>query len=253
VTVNAVQSHLYDHYRSQVAAEQSKLRWQCPHCDATGREADRQHGVEASKRHLFDHVASLVEPGVHVADDIGRTGSVLVLTPAAADGADEARIHLHAPCDILVFVTTQPAARLRLLGEHLTSWPTHTVIVTTKPEPLAGLDGIDTRSIPLELVRLGGTLGLQDLRTSISAVVEHQERLAGKISVGFDILPEVLRTFELETVFRFLHVLTRRLAEADALSQFHVDPTAESESTLTVLEELLDLSIDATGNAFTTL
>lgn len=252
-TTDAVQSHIFAHHRSQIAREQTQFRWRCPYCDASGQNTDKERGIRSFKRHLFEHVEPLFESGVHVGDDVGGTGSVLVLAPPESDGADRARVHLHSPCDVVVFVTTNPARRLRLLDDHLQAWPAWTVVLTTTSDPFAGLEGIDVEHIPLEIVKLDKALSLQGLGQTISSVVAEQEKADGKLSVEFDVLSEIVQKSDVQTVFKFLHLLTSRLDDADALSQFYADPTAQSESTMNVLRELFDLTIDATGDAFTTV
>jgi hypothetical protein len=82
-------------------------------------------------------------------------------------------------------------------------------------------------------------------------VLDEQDTTQAKLSVEFDILSEIVQKFQVQTVFRFLHVLSKRLERSGALSHYYVDSNRQSASTLTVLEELFDLSITAEGNAFT--
>ena len=250
-TVTDVGTHMLSHHRNRISDDELQISWSCPYCETTGRETDRDDGIQAFKRHLFDHVEPLLESGVHVAEDINGSGSVAVLGPLESDGVNNARVHFHSPCDIVVFVTTDPVERLRLLDRTLQSWPAWTVVITTKEEPLAGLTDIDPAVIPLEVVSLQKSLGLRDLGETISSVVAQQEAAAGKLSVEFDILPEIIETFDLQTVFKFLHTLDARLREASALSHYYVDPRAQSESTVNVVGEVFDMRLDATGETFT--
>ncbi len=253
VTSAAIESHMYDHHRSQLSKLEMQIRWECPYCDAAGQGTTAERTVRSFKQHLRDHVEPLVESGIHVADSIDGSGTVLVLAPSGSDGADRARIHLHSASDIVIFVTRSPELRLRLLSERFQSWPAWTVVITTGSEPLAGLDGIDQTQVPLEIVQLDSGLGLQQLGQTVATVVGDQENSAGKLSVEFDILPELIEKFDLQTVFKFLHVLSGRLSEADALAQFYTDPSGQSESTINVLQSLFDLTIDASGDTFTSV
>lgn len=250
-TVETVQSHMLDHHRGNLSQAEFQLRWECPYCDASGQSHDQSAGVQQFKRHLYDHVEPLMESSVHVADDIDGTGSVLVKAPTDSAGADNARIHFLAPCDIVLFVTTNPARRVELLAQRLDEWPAWTIVLTTKTNPLAGVEGIDIGNVPLEVVQLDGTLGLRDLGETISRVLDEQDTTQAKLSVEFDILSEIVQKFQVQTVFRFLHVLSKRLERSGALSHYYVDSNRQSASTLNVLEELFDLSITAEGNAFT--
>lgn len=249
-TVEAVQSHLLDHHRHRLARREFQISWECPFCEKEGRNHEESEGVQQFKRHLFEHVEPLLESGTHVADDVDGTGSILVRAPLQSDGADNARVHFLSPGDIVFFVTTTPAERIRLLRERLQEWPAWTIILTTKENPLAGVEGIDLASAPLEVVRLDRRLGLSDLGETISRVLAEQETTSGKVSVEFDILSEIIEKFELQTVFKFLHLLSQRFENVNALSHYYVDPTARSTSTVNVLEELFDLSMTADGQTF---
>jgi rubredoxin len=248
--VDAVESHLLDHHRGKLTNRDFRISWECPYCETTGQSHDESDGIARFRSHLFDHVEPLLESGVHVADDVGGTGSILVRSQAGSAGADNARIHFLSPGNIVLFVTTNPAQRIRLLDEQLDEWPAWTILVTTKDDPLAGVTGVDLSEKPLEVVRLDGRLGLSDLGETISRVLDEQEHSDGKISLEFDILSEIVEKFDLQTVFKFLHVFAERCASADALAHYYVNPRARSESTLNVLDEVFDLTITAREETF---
>ncbi|MFB6102210.1 MAG: hypothetical protein ABEJ73_06550 [Haloplanus sp.] len=248
--VGAAKPHILDHHRQRLTKQDFRVRWDCPYCDSSGQHHDQTDGVEEFKRHLFGHVESLVESGVHVADAIDGTGSILVRAPPGSAGADNARIHFLSPGDIVLFVTVAPAERLRLLYEELHEWPAQVVVLTTKSGVLDDIPGIDFDELSLEIVRLDGRLGLSGLGETMSRVLEEYEATDGKIAVEFDILSELVGKFDLQTVFKFLHVLGKRFDRADALAHYHVDPRAQSESTINVLEQSFDLSITAHDQRF---
>jgi hypothetical protein len=248
--VDAVESHVLDHHRQRVTKQDFRVRWDCPYCESSGQYHDQDEGVGEFKRHLFDHVKSLVESGVHVADDIDGTGNVLVRSPRGSTASDNARVHFLSPGDIVVFVTTTPGQRLRLLHEELHEWPAQTVILTTKSDVLGSVSGIDFSDVPLEIVQLDGRLGLSGLGETLSRVIEEYETAAGKIAVEIDILSELVEKFDLQTVFKFLHLLGERIEQAEALTHYHVDSRSRSESTINVLDQLFDLSITAQDQRF---
>ena len=53
---------------------------------------------------------------------------------------------------------------------------------------------------------------------------------------------------DLERLFRFLHVLTFRVEEADTTAHYHLDPAAYGEADLEILEELFDLTVRYDGD-----
>jgi hypothetical protein len=59
-------------------------------------------------------------------------------------------------------------------------------------------------------------------------------------SLCFDSVTALLQYVEFETAYRFLHVLSGRVAAAGAVGHFHVDPAAHDEQTLATLRTLFD-------------
>ena len=62
--------------------------------------------------------------------------------------------------------------------------------------------------------------------------------------MAFYSLSTLLMYAELETVFRFLHVLTGRIDSIDGMGAFAIDPTTHEESTVNTLKQLFDGMIE---------
>jgi len=248
-----IQSHVVGHHREAIERDDFRLAWECPYCDRAEHTHDEAAGRRGFAEHLYSHVESLVEEGTHVAEAIGGSGDVLVVSPLESTGADNARIHFVSACDVAIVVTTNPAARLRLLAERLEELPAWTVVLTTEESSLADIEEPDLSSLPVEVVALDGSLGLSGLGETLSRVVDEHESADARLTVEFDILSELLSEFSLQQVFKFLHVLSARLADADALAHYYLDPDAESESTMNMLRELFDLAIEPSETVFTTV
>jgi hypothetical protein len=238
-------THLLGHHRERVTKQDFRIRWSCPWCERSGQYHDHDDGVEQFERHLFDHVESAVESGIHVADEVGRTGGVLVRAPRESAGIENARVHLLSPADIVLFVTTAPAERIRLIEDKFREWPTRTIVLTTTPDPLGDVTDVDLSEVSLEVVRLDSRLGLSEVGETISRVLGEYEDAGEKIAVEFGILPELVEKFDLQTVFKFLHVLDTRFEQAGVLSLFHIDPRTQSQSTINILGQAFDLSVAA--------
>jgi rubredoxin len=249
-TAEAAKSHLIKHYEGNIRTEDFGVAWSCPYCETEQRGHDKEQMIQAFKDHLFGHVEPLLESGVHVADDIGRTGNILVNAPLESTGADNARIHFLAPADVCLFVTTNPKRRIELLDEELSEWPAWSIIITTKSQPMAGIDGIDFSTVPLEVVQLNKSLGLSSLGETVARVLDENESTSGKISMEIDILPEIIAKFELQDVFNFLHLFTSRSERAGALSHYYFNPETQSESTVNILDQVFDMQINANGSVF---
>lgn len=250
-TVRAGKSHLVSHYQDNVSKSSFGLQWTCPYCDREDQVQDPAQGIDRFKQHLFSHAESLIESGVHVANDVGGTGSILVLSALEGTGANNARKHFLSAGDIMVFVTTQPARRIRMVREELGELPSWTVIVTTQTNPLAELSGADPETLPVDVLKLDGTGNLATLGQMVSHVLDDHKQAAGKISFEFDILSELIAKFDVQQVFKFLHVLTARLEEANALSHFYANPSVQEEATVNVLTQVFDLQLAADGRVFT--
>jgi hypothetical protein len=243
----AAKSHLLTHYTENIRREDARLGWACPHCGTTDGHQDRDRAVTEFKRHLFDHAEVDLAADVHLADEFGGTGSVLVKAPLESTGADSARVHLLTPTDVYVFVTQDPTDRLRLIMDKLPEWPTHTVVITTTSRPLSDIDSVDLETASIEVVQLTKRLGLSRLRETIGAVLDEHEATGGKISLEFDILSEILRTFDLREAVQFLYAFTKQCARSDVLSHYYLDPKSQSTSVINVVEDVFDVRVEAEG------
>lgn len=252
-TADAIKSHLLDHYRNKLTKEDFRVSWTCPYCSQASQGYDADESVERFTDHLFEHVTSFLESGKHVAETINGAGDVLVLAPVESAGADNARVHFTAPAEVALFVTTNPARRVRLLDDQLNSWPAWTTILTTKSQPFADVTDIDLQSAPLDVAILDKGVSMTELGETISRVLDEQGTDNTRVTVGFDILSELLQLFDTRTVFKFVHVLNARLENMDALTHYYLDPSSQPPSTVNVLKELFDLKIRADGSVFTTV
>ncbi|RQG96989.1 DUF7504 family protein [Natrarchaeobius chitinivorans] len=243
---DTVQDHLLDHHRQRLSKEGFQVSWSCPYCDSTGIDHDKATALQTFRSHLFGHAKQATKTGARVSDEIGGTGNVLVLSAPESTGADTARAHFLSPDDVAILVTMNVSKRLHLLNRRLQEWPKRTIVVTTSGDPLANLDDLDVSGIPLEVVQLDKGLGLAGLGETISRVIAEHNGPDVDVSVEFDVLSEIIDTFELERVFRFIHLLNSRIESANALSHYYCNPEARSKPTINLIGELFDLTITAT-------
>lgn len=248
----AVKSHLLDHAASHLRRDDVRTAWRCPHCGTEGETygSDGDAAVESFTSHLFGHVESRLETGVHIAEAVGGTGDILVTAPFDGEAVANARAHFLAYGDAAVVVTANPAARLRLLDRKLSSWPASTTLVTTATDPLADVD-VDPSARSVDVVTLDGRPDLSGVGQTLSRTLQSRSEPGRTLSVEFDILPELLDKFELRTVFRFLHLLSSRLERLEALAHYYLDPRRIRRASRNVLEGVFDLSIEAEGPVFT--
>lgn len=245
-----IKSHLFEHSQDNLSHEDPGVSWECPYCDRSEISYDEEKTTQNFKNHLFEHEDQFIESGTHVADDIDRAGNILVKGPTGSPGIDNARTHFLAVGDIVILITTDPGARLRLLREELGSWPALTVVLTTKDNPAEDIAGLDISNVPIEIVKLSKQLGLSKLGKTISQVLEDNGNSEGKMVVEFDILSEIITKFGEKPSFKFLQILTNQFESADAIAYYPLDPETVDESTISLINESFDLRIRATETNF---
>ena len=97
-------------------------------------------------------------------------------------------------------------------------------------------DRVEYVSSPADLTGIG--IGVSEqLRRFAHSDVE-------RTRVAFYSLSTLLMYADLETVFRFLHVLTGRVDSIDGIGVFAIDPTTHDESTINTLKQLFDGMIE---------
>lgn len=60
----------------------------------------------------------------------------------------------------------------------------------------------------------------------------------------YDSLTTALQYVDLQTLYKFLHVLTGRFETVDAVAHFHLDPAAHDDATVNTLKSLFDAVVE---------
>lgn len=246
----AAGSHLLEHHSGRISKADFRLRWTCPYCESGGKAHEERTALEEFEHHLCGHAMEAIEANAHMAAPIGHSGNVLVNAPVESAAADNARVHFLAGSDLAIVVTTHPKARIRLLSDRLERWPDRTVVVTTKRRPLDGGLEFDLSSAPLELVELDRRLGPRELGETISRIVDAHHTPAETVSVEFDILSDIVRSFELRRSYDFVTMLSKRLEEVGALTHFYAAERPQLSSAFNVLDGTIDLKLDVESRVF---
>ncbi len=71
--------------------------------------------------------------------------------------------------------------------------------------------------------------------------------------IAMDSLSTLLMYADLQTVFRFMHVLTSRIEDADAIGLFVIESTAHDAETMNTLKQLFDGIVHVTDEGSVTL
>ncbi len=248
----AAGAHLFEHHAGRVRKADFRRQWACPYCDTSGTAHDEGAVVDAFERHLREHAVGEIEAGAHIADEIGRNGNVLFSVPPESNAADDARVHFVSGSDLAIVVTKSPKERLRLFHRRLGGWPDRTVVVTTQRRPLAGSFDIDLSDAPVELVELDRRLGPRGLGETVSRVIDAHRAPGQRVSVGIDVLYDIVDASDLRTSYEFVDMLSSRLREVSAIAHIYMAPRPQLSSVLNVLEGRIDLRVGTDSDVFVT-
>jgi len=103
-------------------------------------------------------------------------------------------------------------------------------------------DDIGQDDVDVTVNRLSSPENLTKLGVRVTeSLDELVDNVKGRQTVVcFDSVTALLQYVELDQAFRFFHVVTDRLADADAMAHFHMDPGAHDDETIETLKSLFD-------------
>lgn len=196
----------------------------------------------------------MAEPAA-LRDAVGPGDNVLVLAPAIGSREAEACGALlgWGPPDSVAYVgvtfTRAAATRLDVWLERVSeTLPARTVIVGV--DALQPADGArPAAAADWELATVTDPADLTGIGMRVSDVLSDWRDLEAQLVACVHSLTTLLQYTTTARVFRFLHVLTARLAAVDAVSHFHLDPDAHERRTVSRLEQLFDAVAEADETA----
>lgn len=94
---------------------------------------------------------------------------------------------------------------------------------------------VETLSSPGDLTGLG---------IKLSEILKEWTGDGSEITACFDSLTALLQYADLQTIYKFLHVLTGRFEAADVTAHFHLDPDACDQQTVSTLTSLFDTVVE---------
>jgi len=212
-----------------------------------------QAGVLSGRQEILTVGRKMRTVSHDIPDSFEPGDSLLVLAPSfatsdpktcsgllARDGVGESHV-------LCVTFTRSPE-------DHLVNWRRHGNL----PERASFVD-VDASARSMDAFeKSGGDIGQDDVDVTVSGISspENLTRLGVRVTncleeladdvedrqivVCFDSITALLQYVELDQAFRFLHVVTERLADADAVAHFHVDPGAHDDETIETLRSLFD-------------
>ena len=110
----------------------------------------------------------------------------------------------------------------------------------TAPKSVGGGVTIEPVADPGDLTSLG---------IRISGFLADWEDGDNRIALCFHSLTPLLQYVDVQRLFRFLHVLTGRVAAVDGVAHFHIDPTAHDDRTINTIKTLFNAVVEVTDDA----
>ncbi|MFB6118920.1 hypothetical protein [Halosegnis sp.] len=107
----------------------------------------------------------------------------------------------------------------------------------------AGVGGVGAKegNADISIAPVSSPGDLTGLGIKLSQCLSAWESATQPTIVAVDSLTTLLQFADLERVFRFVHVLAGRVANADAVGYFHLDPAAHDERAAATLQGPLDV------------
>ena len=187
-----------------------------------------------------DSVGELIERPSGV--DLEGASNVLVLVTSLGDTARESYYEMLLPdepseVDVLaVDYRRTPDQYLDEWKRYVDGQPRRCGIVRVDESTRS--DGDETEVGPGAVAAVESPTDLTGLGIKVGSYLENYG--SSDTIVTYDSLTMLLQYVELERAFRFLHVLTNRVQDADAVAHYHMDPKAHDEQVMATLSSLFD-------------
>ncbi|MFB6163899.1 MAG: hypothetical protein ABEJ31_01960 [Haloarculaceae archaeon] len=208
------------------------------HVQASDREGGES--VTHSRERVADReLTPLPERGnvLLLAPSIGRSERAACMDLCSRHALDRTKL-------VHVLFMESAAERYRAVERRLRGHPAESAVLVVGsgggvgargPEPPADSYHVHQVTDPADLTGLG-----MALNRCLAEWADPDVQLA----LCFDSLSILLQYADLERVFRFLHMITGRLAEVAATSHFHLDPAAHDAQTIAQLSQVFDSRVE---------
>lgn len=190
----------------------------------------------------------------------GPGESVLVLAPAMDRRVDGCCVDVSCPglpADVSLLGVALNGSADDVVDRwtaHAGSPPGRTAVVTTGESTRGSAVSAGARTsgpvaADLQTTSVSDPGDLTGLGIKISQCLSSWEEEGAEVALCFDSLTTLLQFADLQRVFRFVHLLTNRVASAGARGHFHMDPNAHDEQAVATVRSLFDrvYELDADG------
>jgi hypothetical protein len=190
--------------------------------------------------------------------DVEQGACVLLLTPSIHESTAEACHDLLTPPDsreqniLWVTYTRSPDACVRDWSSHAGERPRNARIVGVGETTRAASAASGDETLTNETVEtLANPSDLTGLGIQLSEILKEWGDNGNETVACFDSLTALLQYADLQTVYKFLHVLTGRFDTADVTAHFHLDPDACDQQTVSTLTSLFDAVVEREDEEWT--
>lgn len=176
--------------------------------------------------------------------------SVLLCAPSMDHSEDELCTHFLQVADrqqlhfLGVLLDESPDDALSRWREHAGGLPGQVALVTAGDQmrSAAAASGGEMVSFGpnVKATSVSEPGDLTGLGIKISEVLQQWQNDGNRTVACFHSLTALLQYADVQTVYKFLHVLTGRFATAGVTAHFHLDPAAHDDQTINTLKSLFD-------------
>lgn len=247
-----ITEHTLTHYEGYAWGSDSGVAWKCPHCSATGRTATREQASDEFRTHLsVQHRSRFTVENTHISEEIDSRGSLLIDARSDRSGVEAIRAYVRSAATAAVVVTSQPSTQIDQLGAAETGLPDTVLFITTKdvrspegdPETLP-LNVLYESSVGVDLVEADS---LPALGKSIGNNIDRFLTTHGSVCVDIGILAEMLETFDVEKVFKFVTKLEGLATQKGAFVYYVLDVELEQTRDFFLLQQPFESVVTARG------
>lgn len=178
-----------------------------------------------------------------------HTGQSSILLCAPVNSAQETTTCLDLlsvgdPLDervLFVSFDRSPDELLDFWATHIEEWPVEFGIIAVKDVTRStGSQSVTTHeTVPINVKTVSPT-NLTSLGVRVTEFLERWETTDEQIVVCFDSISLLYQHADVDTIPRFLHVLSDHLTAADVRAHFHLDPSIVEDTTLATLKTVVD-------------
>lgn len=190
-----------------------------------------------------------------LAEQIGDAANVLLVAPSRSDADDRACIDLLTVADpaeeamLWVTFTQSPTDRFAVWERYTDAYPSKAAFVVgsngANPDgPAETLRRAVPDSTELAVDRIDSPGDLLRLGVRISERLAEWSAGDRQIVMCVHTLSILYQYADPERLYRFLHVLTRRVDHVGGIAHYHLDPGSHDEESILLLDSLFDVTVE---------